>query len=85
MGKALDVIRALAGETAEQRLIRRAGSLSSEELVLWTENSIAGIGKAFGDWQREGLLDGLQEARVGAASVVVVLEELERRRVLGLL
>lgn len=81
--KALEVIRNLAGDTAARRLERRTKALPSNDLVDWADAAIAGIGRAFGDWQREGLLDGLQEARVGASSLVVVLEELEERRLSG--
>jgi hypothetical protein len=81
--------RALAEMTGTDdtvsRLERRAQSLSSHELVSWTETNLTGIGRAFGDWQREGRPESLEEARLGTASAVIVLEELERRRQRGYL
>lgn len=81
--KAREVIDRLAGAVGVQRLDRRVKRLSVGELDGWVESAIVGIGKAYGDWQREGAPDSLNEARMGAASLVVVLEELEERRQAG--
>lgn len=64
------------GETVS----RRASRLPSEDLVLWAETTVTAIGRSFGDWQREGKQEGLDEARLGVAALAVVLDELEQRR-----
>lgn len=71
---------------AQARASRRAASLPSEDLVLWAESAIVGVGRAFGDWQRGGVneaIDSLGEARMGTAALLTVLEELDSRRAAG--
>lgn len=77
------VLERLAGAVGVQRIETRVKRLPNEELIGWVEGAIVGVGKAYGDWQREGWPDSLNEARMGAASLVVVLEELEERREAG--
>lgn len=81
--KALEVVRKLAGGLAEQRLTTRVTKMSTDRLIDWAESTVPAIGKALGDWTQQGAQEGLEEARLGAASLLVVLEELERRRVVG--
>lgn len=83
--KALDVVRRLAGGTAEERLVKRARSLPAGELVMWVDATVPNIGRAFGDFVQQGHEEGLKESLMGAAALLVVLEELERRRSVGLI
>jgi hypothetical protein len=64
------------GETVS----RRAARLPSEDLVSWAETTVTAVGRSFGDWQREGKQEGLDEARLSVAALAVVLDELNRRR-----
>jgi hypothetical protein len=71
--------------SSSARLERRVAKMRTGDLVLWTESSTAGIGKAFGDWQQTGERDSLDEARMGTAALLIALDELERRRAAGAL
>lgn len=79
--RALALVRRLAGQTAQERLERRASKLATDHLVDWAEATVPAIGRALSDWGREGRPESLGEASLGAASLLVVLEELERRQV----
>lgn len=83
--KALEVVRRLGGQVAVQRLETRVRRMPVEQLVQWSESTIPGIGKALGDWTQRGEPTGLEEARMGTAALLTVLEELERRRAAGLI
>lgn len=88
IGQALDVIRRIAGEAGQKRIEHRIARMSSDDLVQWMDAGIAGVGAAFADWRNGGrnpAVDSLGEARVGAASVLLALEELDRRRAAGTL
>lgn len=78
-----DIILSLAGMDPVRRIEQRAERLPTNALVDWLEPAIVGVGKAINDWTREGRPDSLDEARVGTASLLVVLEELARRRDAG--
>lgn len=84
---ALDVVRRIAGAPAADRLEDRVARMASVDLLLWCESTIAGIGKAFGDWQTSAnpAIDSLAEAQMGTAALQTVLEELNRRRAAGVL
>lgn len=67
---------------------RRAGAMKFEDLVSWVEIAIMGVGRSYSDFLRgndSSPLDGLVEARQGAAVLHVVLVELEQRRARGAL
>lgn len=83
VARALAVLSRLAGAVGVERIERRVQRMDSDSLVAWVDTSIIGVGRAYGDWVREGQTDSLDEARMGAASLVVVLEELEDRRQTG--
>lgn len=88
MGLAQRVIERIAGAAGQQRIEQRIMRMPSEELVDWMDAGMAGIGRSFSDWRNGGrneAIDSLGEARMGAASMLLVLEELERRRELGTL
>lgn len=57
----------------------RAGRMSSHDLIGWAETCLVAAGRSFGDWQREGRRDGLDECRVALASLQIVMEELNDR------
>lgn len=78
--RAMELVRRVAGLAAEKRLEQRVASMGTHELVDWAESAIGGVGRAFGDWTRSGEPNGLDEARVGAAALLTVLEELHQRR-----
>lgn len=87
-GLAQRVIEKIAGAAGQQRIEQRIARMSSEDLVQWMDAGIAGIGQSFADWRNGGrnqAIDGLGEARMGAASMLLVLEELELRRTAGTL
>ena len=73
------VIRRLGGESAELTLERRVSRLDTFALVGWAETTVAGIGRAMDDWTRDGKPESLDEARMGTAALLMVLEELHVR------
>lgn len=77
--KALDVVRRIAGQLAEQRLEQRVTKMSTDRLVDWADATVPAIGRALGDWTRSGQSESLDEARMGAAALLQVLEELHAR------
>lgn len=83
--KALEVVSRLGGAVAVHRLENRIKKMPVDQLVQWSESTIPGVGKALGDWTQKGEVTGLSEARMGAAALLIVLEELERRRATGLI
>lgn len=80
MIRALELVRKAAGAAAEKRLEQRVAAMGTHELVDWAESAIGGVGRSFGDWTRSGEQSGLDEARVGAAALLTVLDELHARR-----
>lgn len=74
------IIGRLAGIDPVTKIERRAARLGTNALVDWLEPTVVGVGKAINDWSREGRPDSLDEARVGTASLLIVLEELAHRR-----
>jgi hypothetical protein len=76
----MELVRRVAGQAAEKRLEQRVASMGTHELTDWAENAIGGVGRAFGDWTRSGEPNGLDEARLGTAALLTVLEELNARR-----
>jgi hypothetical protein len=80
------VLQKVAGVAGQQRVEQRVARMSSDDLVDWLDPAIAGVGRAFAEWRSGGTASGfdhLGEARMGTASVLLVFEELERRRVNG--
>lgn len=77
--RARETVQRLAGEVGVQRLERRVAALPTEQLVLWAESTFPATGRAFGDWQRDAAPQSLAEASLGVASLVLVLDELDRR------
>lgn len=85
---ARSVLQRIAGVAGQQRIEQRIARMPSDDLVNWMDIAIGGTGQAFSDWRNGGrneAVDSLGEARMGAASVLLALEELERRRAAGIL
>ena len=80
---AAGVLRRLGGENVELRIERRVARMDTHQLVSWAETTVPGIGRALDDWALEGKATSLDEARMGTASLLIVLEELEHRREAG--
>lgn len=52
---------------------RRIEKMSSEELMLWADQAIFGIGRSMSDWQRFDSVESLKEAHMGAEALHKVL------------
>lgn len=88
MSLARAILDRIVGATGVQRAEQRIARMSSNDLVDWLDTGISGVGASFSDWRKGGrneAVDSLGEARVGAATVLLALEELDRRRSLGTL
>lgn len=63
------------------RLSRRVAMVSTHELPLWLDNTISEIGKNVQSYLRDADPANLEEARIGAQTLVSLLDEVERRNV----
>ncbi len=81
--RGLAVVRKLGGATAQSRLEQRAASLDGFALLDWAEATVPGVGRALNDWGRTGAVTSLDEARMGTAALLVVLDELYGRTAEG--
>jgi hypothetical protein len=66
-------------ERERTKIEKRVDSLSTAELLPWTENALYTIGRNLTSWQRSKDEYALEEARVGAEALYVILETLKKR------
>ena len=62
-----------------RRRERRVQTLGTGELPLWTDNAISEVGKHIQQYLRTGDDAFLKEAKIGAETLLTLIEELERR------
>lgn len=58
---------------------RRVNSLSTQELLTWTDQIMYSIGRNLSSWQKTQYKDNLAEARLGAESLSAILNTLNER------
>lgn len=58
---------------------RRIQKLSQEELLMWADQAIFGIGRSMSDWQRFDSIESLKEARMGAEALYKALDRILMR------
>ncbi len=83
MSLAKAVLQRIAGSLGEQRADQRIAAMSTNDLVQWIEGGIAGVGRAYSDWLKGGrneAVDSLNETVMGAATLLLAVEELVSRR-----
>jgi hypothetical protein len=66
-------------ERERTKIEKRVDSLPTAELLPWTENALYTIGRNLSTWQRSKDDYALEEARVGAEALYVILETLKKR------
>ena len=66
-------------ERERTKIEKRVDSLPTAELLPWTENALYTIGRNLTSWQRSKDEYALEEARVGAEALYVILETLKKR------
>ena len=66
-------------ERERTKIEKRVDSLPTAELLPWTENALYTIGRNLTSWQRSKDDYALEEARVGAEALYVILETLKKR------
>jgi len=66
-------------ERERTKIEKRVDSLPTAELLPWTENALYTIGRNLSSWQRSKDDYALEEARVGAEALYVILETLKKR------
>ena len=66
------------GPPQQSKLEKRISGISTPELVMWAENSLAVIGKGVYHHQRDGM-DGLNDAELGAEALLAIVKELKKR------
>jgi hypothetical protein len=70
-----------AAQSAKEksRIEKRVEALPTGELIPWTENALYTIGRNLSTWQKTKDMGTLEEARVGAEALHVILESLVKR------
>ena len=63
----------------KSRVEKRVESLPTSDLLPWTENALYTIGRNLSTWQKTRDSASLEEARVGAEALNVILESLVKR------
>jgi hypothetical protein len=63
----------------KSRVEKRVESLPTSDLLPWTENALYTIGRNLSTWQKTRDNASLEEARVGAEALHVILESLVKR------
>lgn len=74
------ITRKSRAEREKTKLEARVAKLSTADLVSWAEQALYGIGRSLSIWQRSPeQAEMLEEARIGAEALHVVLEEIKAR------
>lgn len=63
----------------KSKIEKRVESLPTGELLPWTENALYAIGRNLSAWQKTKDKATLEEARIGAEALHVILESLVKR------
>lgn len=79
LAAAVKTLRQYASDRADEKLAKRMQRMDLPSLIQWTETTAVGVGAAFGDWQLKRDPASLAEARLGTATLLFALEELQRR------
>jgi len=66
-------------EREKTKIEKRVESLPTSELLPWTENALYTIGRNLSSWQKSQDPYTLEEARIGAEALHVILETLKKR------
>jgi hypothetical protein len=66
-------------EKEKSRIEKRVESLPTADLLPWTENALYTIGRNLSSWQKTKNSATLEEARIGAEALHVILESLVKR------
>lgn len=66
-------------ERERTKIEKMVDSLPSSELLPWTENALYTIGRNLASWQKTQDPYTLEEARIGAEALHVILETLTKR------
>lgn len=86
MSLARAILERIAGSVGVQRAETRIAAMPTPDLVDWIEGGIVGVGRAYSDWLKGGrneAIDSLQETEMGAAALLLAIEELVQRRYSG--
>lgn len=63
------------------KLMRRVSSLSTQELLGWTDQIIYSVGRNISSWQKTQNKSSLDEAHMGAEALYAILDTLKERAV----
>ncbi len=66
-------------EKEKSKIEKRVEALPTGELLPWTENALYSIGRNLSSWQKTKDKATLEEARLGAEALHVILESLVKR------
>ena len=62
-----------------QKVLRRVSRCRTDELTLWAEQTTVAVHHSYRSWQTQSDPYMLEEARLGAAALHAILEELSLR------
>ena len=63
----------------DSKIASRVSKLSRTDLVAWADQAIYSTGRCLTAYQRDPLLEYLEEARSGAAVLAAIIDEIQRR------
>lgn len=66
-------------EQEQSKLEKRVASLSTEELVKWTDQAMFAIGRNLSDWSKTSEHIYAEEAQLGSEALLAVVNELKKR------
>ena len=68
------------GPPQPTKLEKRVASISTPELINWSENALSVIGRGIYHHQRDGI-EGLLDAELGAEALLAIVKELKKRAI----
>jgi len=80
MGQSMKIFKRKSKVTKElTKVQRRVKSLPTQELLTWTDSIMYSVGRNLSSWQKTEYKDNLAEARLGAESLMAILDTLSER------
>lgn len=75
----MPILRKKQDGSTPTRIEKRVATLSTSDLIAWTETSMYTIGKHLNQWTRSNNPDDLEEVMLGAEAFYAIAKELKKR------
>lgn len=69
------------GSRPQSKIEKRVASLTTYDLISWTENALFVIGKEITHYQKSKNIEALYEMELGAEALLAITRELKKRAV----